>query len=69
MLLAEKQTKTHQHVQINSKIVPSYFALLKADELRKRAEHLEKLGANIAALVQAADERVSDHRCREPFWL
>ncbi|ORY62305.1 uncharacterized protein BCR38DRAFT_438112 [Pseudomassariella vexata] len=42
---------------INAKIVPSYFALLRAADVTKQTECIEKLQADITALVQAADER------------
>ncbi|KAK9418514.1 putative GST N-terminal domain-containing protein [Seiridium unicorne] len=42
---------------INSKIVPSYFALLRAVNPSQQGEHQTKLHNDILALVQAADER------------
>ncbi|KAI1094165.1 hypothetical protein F5B19DRAFT_446159 [Rostrohypoxylon terebratum] len=42
---------------INAKIVPAFFALARAQEFPKQAECREKLKGEIAALVQAADER------------
>ncbi|KAI1872454.1 hypothetical protein JX265_005334 [Neoarthrinium moseri] len=42
---------------INSKIVPSYFGLLRAVDLNQQAEWQRRLQNDILALVQAADER------------
>ncbi|KAI0136291.1 hypothetical protein BJ170DRAFT_688758 [Xylariales sp. AK1849] len=42
---------------INSKIVPSYFALLREDDVTQQGERQGRLQNNIMALVQAADER------------
>ncbi|KAI0025466.1 hypothetical protein F4780DRAFT_333199 [Xylariomycetidae sp. FL0641] len=42
---------------INSKIVPAFFALVRATELQRQTECVERLRGDVAALVQAADER------------
>ncbi|KAI0899367.1 hypothetical protein F4806DRAFT_492362 [Annulohypoxylon nitens] len=42
---------------INAKIVPAFFALARAQDFQKQSECREKLQGEIAALVQAADER------------
>ncbi|KAI1776693.1 hypothetical protein F4818DRAFT_440093 [Hypoxylon cercidicola] len=42
---------------INAKIVPAFFALVKATDFTKQSEYTEKLRSDITALVQAADER------------
>lgn len=42
---------------INSKIVPSYFALLRAADIPTQTECMKALQNDITALVQAADER------------
>ncbi|KAI1268811.1 hypothetical protein F5Y18DRAFT_372570 [Xylariaceae sp. FL1019] len=42
---------------INAKIVPAFFALMRAQEFARQQECIERLRSEIMALTQAADER------------
>ncbi|KAH9908672.1 hypothetical protein F4778DRAFT_718129 [Xylariomycetidae sp. FL2044] len=42
---------------INAKIVPAFYALVRTSDFAKQSECMDRLRADIAALVQAADEQ------------
>ncbi|KAK5634743.1 hypothetical protein RRF57_010456 [Xylaria bambusicola] len=42
---------------VNTKIVPAFFALMKALDMQRQVEYIDKLQGDILALVQAADEQ------------